>query len=84
MGAKEIFKHPDLRPKLLMLELYDLNLKQFKTTVKEIIEIMSMYGYSAYILRDHALKSFDYDLHANKIYNVFFKSISTTNSITLV
>lgn len=83
-GAQALLTHQKLRPNLLMLELYDLNLKQYATSVNDIVQLMSIYNYAAYYLRNSELIEFEPVLHANKIYNVFFKSISTTNSITLV
>lgn len=77
LGAGNIFKENNLRPKLLMIELFDLNLKQFGTSVKEIVNILMLYKYDSYILQNNELVKFDYSLHANKIYNVFFKEIES-------
>lgn len=75
LGANNIFKEINLRPKLLMIELFDLNLKQFGTSIKEVINIMMLHKYNPYILQNTELVKFDYSLHANYIYNVFFKEI---------
>ena len=64
-----------------MFELYDLNLKQYATSVNDIVQLMNEYGYSAYYLSNNELFQFDPVLHANKIYNVFFKSIATVTSM---
>ena len=80
-GAHALLTHPVLRPYLLMFELYDLNLKQYATSVNDIVQLMNEYGYSAYYLSNNELFQFDPVLHANKIYNVFFKSIATVTSM---
>ncbi len=80
-GAQALLTHQKLRPNLLMLELYDLNLKQYATSVNDIVQLMNEYGYSAYYLSNNELFQFDPVLHANKIYNVFFKSIATVTSM---
>ncbi len=83
-GAHALLTHQVLRPHLLMLELYDLNLKQYATSVNDIVQFMYSYKYEAYYLRDKELFKFDPVLHANKIYNVFFKSTATANSMKLI
>jgi len=83
-GAHALLTHQVLRPHLLMLELYDLNLKQYATSVNDIVQFLNEYGYSAYFLRNNELFQFDPVLHANKIYNVFFKSIVTATSMKLL
>ncbi|HMS27511.1 MAG TPA: FkbM family methyltransferase [Burkholderiaceae bacterium] len=83
-GAHAILTEHKLRPKILMIELYDLNLKQYDTSVKDIVQFMSGHDYAAYYLHGSNLLEFDPLLHANKIYNVFFKSITSANSTRIV
>lgn len=83
-GAHTLLTHQVLRPHLLMLELYDFNLKQYATSVNDIVQFLNEYGYSAYYLRNKELFQFDPVMHANKIYNVFFKSIATATSMKLL
>ncbi len=74
LGASGLFYSHTLRPKLMMIELYDPNLSAFKTSIKEIIELMQLNQYKPYVLMDGALISYDHEAHANKVYNIFFRS----------
>ena len=72
-GASGLFSSPALRPKLMMIELYDANLNAFKTSIKEIIDLLQLNHYKPHVLIEGALISFEYEEHANKLYNIFFK-----------
>jgi len=78
LGASNILSNSLLRPKLIMIELFDLNLKAFKTSIKEIVDLMILNKYQPSILENGNLVQFNYQIHANKIYNIFFKNIEKT------
>ena len=70
-GANAAF-HNNLKPKLMMIELFDKNLIAFNTSVKEAVIFVEKLGYKALILSEDKLVAFDNDVHANKNYNIFF------------
>jgi len=74
-GASHIFSTPLLRPEFLMIELCDINLKAFKTSIKEIVDLMITKEYKPFVLHKKELIEFDYKIHANKFENVFFENI---------
>jgi FkbM family methyltransferase len=74
-GASCILSDSLLRPKLIMMELLDLNLKAFKASVREIIDLMALKNYQPFVIQNNKLISFNYEAHANKIENIFFKNI---------
>jgi FkbM family methyltransferase len=78
LGASNILSNSLLRPKLMMIELFDLNLKAFKTSVKEVVDLMTLNKYQPFVLENGNLVSFNYQIHANNTYNVFFKNIEKT------
>lgn len=71
-GASSIFSTPLLRPKCMMIELCDINLKAFQTSIKEIIALMIAKDYQAFVFNNNKLEEFNYKTHANKYYNIFF------------
>lgn len=71
-GASTIFSTPSLRPKCMMIELCDINLKAFQTSIKEIVALIIAKDYQAFVINDNKLEAFDYKIHANKYYNIFF------------
>ncbi len=71
-GADTIFSTLSLRPKCMMVELCDINLKAFKTSVKEIIDLMVKKDYQPFIIVDNKPEEFNYKSHVNKYYNIFF------------
>jgi FkbM family methyltransferase len=71
-GATELFQDTARRPRLVMLELYDPNLRPFGTSVAEILEKMSAWGYSPKVA-DHNGELLPFGAsHLNRICNVFF------------
>lgn len=70
-GASAVF-HNNVKPKLMMIELYDKNLVAFNTSVKEIVIFVEKLGYSTHILIGDKLETYNNEIHANKIYNIFF------------
>jgi FkbM family methyltransferase len=75
LGASYILSNSLLRPKLMMVELLDVNLKAFKTSVKEIVALMVLNKYQPFIIENKRLISFNYEAHANKVENIFFRNI---------
>ena len=74
LGASEILSGATLRPKLMMIELFDANLTAFKTSVKEIVDLLCSKEYQPFVLENDELIPFKYEAHANKFYNIFFKN----------
>lgn len=72
-GFINIINDPNLRPKLMMIELYDINLSAFKTSVYEIVDILLSTGYKPYVLVNKKLIDFKKEIHSNLYQNVFFK-----------
>jgi hypothetical protein len=73
-GAVNILSDFILRPKLMMVELYDVNLKAFKTTKKEIIDILRSKNYLPFVLDNGILVGFNPLIHGDKFQNIFFKN----------
>lgn len=71
-GASNVLCTPSLRPKLMMIELCDINLKAFKTSVKEVVDLMINYKYQPFVVKNNKLVTFDFKAHANKFDNIFF------------
>lgn len=73
MGAKNTLTDPNKRPRLVMIELYDLNLKGFNTSRVEIIRKMKEYGYSPFVISNNfKLVELNESKHS-KYYNVIFQ-----------
>lgn len=70
-GATRLLSDPDRRPRLIMLELFDENLRPFGTSVAGIVERMNDLGYQPRVLRDGSLTPYRPEM-ANVIPNVFF------------
>lgn len=73
-GLSNILNNPSLRPKFMMIELCDINLTAFKTSVEEMVNLMSKNQYEPFIIKDNELINFNYNIHANKFDNIFFSS----------
>jgi len=68
-GAKNILEK--IKPKILLIELYDLNLNVYNESVESIVKFLRKYNYLPYKLEKDKLTSFlkeDY----NDIHNVYF------------
>jgi FkbM family methyltransferase len=74
-GATEVFSNKGTRPKMMMVELSDRNLRAFDTSVKEILDILNGINYKPYVLKNNQLIDFIYEEHANYIENVFFRDL---------
>lgn len=71
-GAEAIFSEKKISPRMVMIELYDQNLRMFGTSIDEIVSLMNSYGYSPNVIIDGIKKEFLRD-HHNIYYNVFFE-----------
>ena len=70
-GAEGLLAHPERRPRLVMLELYEPMLRQFGHTIAEVAALMRKYEYEAFVFVEGELVQFA-ELHYNKFYNVLF------------
>jgi FkbM family methyltransferase len=72
-GAALLLKNNKVKPRIILLELYDLNLAAFNTSVKRIMEKMISFGYSAYVIRhgNDELIPYEYEKHKT-FYNIIF------------
>jgi FkbM family methyltransferase len=71
-GASSVFGSAAVRPRLVLIELYNQNLQVFGTSIDEVTARMTDLGYRPYILIDGAEVAFE-RAHHNHFYNVFFK-----------
>jgi FkbM family methyltransferase len=74
-GAAGIFGAKN-RPRLVLIELYNQNLRAFGTSIDEVCAWMTERGYRAYVLVDGAPVAFASE-HHDRLYNVFFVLKST-------
>ncbi len=70
-GATKLLSDKDRRPRLVLLELYEPNLKPFGTNVETIVNQMIAVGYTAKVHNGKELIPFDLSM-SNKFYNVIF------------
>lgn len=71
-GAKNIFHDSLIRPRLVLMELFDQNFVQFKTSISEVVDYLKQLGYKPFVLENEVKTDFELR-HYNKIYNVFFE-----------
>ena len=71
-GARNIFVDHSMQPRLILMELFDQNFKQFKTSITEIVQLLGGYGYKPFFIEDGRKEEF-MPLHHNFVYNVFFE-----------
>lgn len=71
-GAAEIFDINQMKPRLILMELYDQNFERFSTSIAEVVSQMKSFGYSPYFLKNATKIDFHSNNH-NIIYNVFFE-----------
>ena len=60
-GAEGVLKDPSRRPRMVLLELFDENLKPFELTVESVVDHMKDLGYSANVVPHggQSLRPFD-------------------------
>lgn len=73
LGASGLLGNPQVRPRLIMMELNDVNFKPYNTSTGELVDMLSDYQYRAYCF-DHkgVRRPFVPELY-NKVNNVFFE-----------
>jgi FkbM family methyltransferase len=74
-GADALFDDPVHRPRLVLIELYNQNLRAFGTSIDEVCAWIVGRGYHAYVLVDGAPVAFAPE-HHDRLYNVFFAPLS--------
>jgi FkbM family methyltransferase len=70
-GATEVLSDPKRRPHLVMLELFEPMLQQFGSTLAQVEELMSGYGYRPFVLIEERLVPFTTS-HHDRFYNILF------------
>jgi FkbM family methyltransferase len=71
-GAKGLFGDLHRRPRIVMLELVDINLRPFGTSVASIVEQMVSHGYKPMVLQNGKFLSPYTPNMANRYPNIFF------------
>ena len=71
-GGEKIFGNSSVAPRLVLMELYDQNLKVFGSSIEKVLEMMGNYGYTAFTLIKGTKVVFKKKYY-NKHYNVFFE-----------
>jgi FkbM family methyltransferase len=71
-GSKSLLSDPERRPKLVLMELFDANLKPFDTCASAIIGTMRGFGYTPYFVDDAAQLVPFVEEALGTLYNVFF------------
>jgi len=70
-GSLETLSKKELKPKMCLMELYDLNFIHYHTSIDEIVKFLNSYGYNAFIISKKRLIPFTKE-HYNIFDNVFF------------
>lgn len=71
-GGRELFVNMSMRPRLLVLELFDSNLEKFEADVDAVLMRMKNWGYVAKVA-NHTGELIPYDgVMKNRICNIFF------------
>ncbi len=78
-GAEAILTDPNKRPRVVLIELYDLNLKGFGASRNEIINIMRNYGYSPFVISKNSELVELNELNHSRHYNVIFQPTTPLN-----
>ncbi len=71
-GARGLLSDAQRRPRLVLIELFDQNLKPFGTSITRIVEFMSRLGYCGLVLENGQTRRL-MPRHYNRIYNAFFE-----------
>ena len=70
-GASGCFADKNLRPRLIMMELYEPMLRLYNTSIDAVVSHLGSFDYAPYIASDGRVLSFEKQ-HHNRFYNVFF------------
>jgi FkbM family methyltransferase len=75
-GGRDLLRNASARPRVILMELYDPNLKPYDTSVTAVIQAMCEFGYSPFIVnrRDDPLPFMP--CHHNIHQNIFFMAQS--------
>jgi FkbM family methyltransferase len=71
-GGREFLSNRRIRPRLVLMELFDENLAIFNTSIAKVLKVMQDLEYNAFVIEGNRR----YEYHPgyyNKIYNVFFE-----------
>src|SRR3546814_14910725 len=61
-GASNIFSDSRFSPRMVMIELYDQNLRMFDTSIGDIVSIMSFYGYKDSVIANGKKRIFEEEI----------------------
>lgn len=71
-GARNLLSNQNIRPRLVMMELFDENFAIFNTSIAKVVKVMKDFEYSAFVVEGNQRYEYHPGYH-NKIYNVFFE-----------
>lgn len=71
-GARNIFLNVEMRPRLVLLELYDGHFEKFNTSIENLVKTMCEFGYVGFVFENGLKTKFELR-HYNKMCNVFFE-----------
>lgn len=78
-GMKEVLADPKKQPRLMMIELYSDHLKKYSSSIEDICDFLSCYGYAPHFLgnaKQNKLIPFTKKQY-DDIYNVFFVPVDS-------
>jgi len=82
-GGASVLSNPETQPRLIMLELQDINFKMYGTSVEKVVKLMGEFGYSPFFVgEDGIIYPFERESY-NVICNVFFKGRFQVPSATV-
>jgi FkbM family methyltransferase len=73
LGSEKLLCDPVKRPRLIMLELYDLNLRVFNTSIDQVLARMGTRGYCPKIANYEGMLIPFHHSMKNRICNIFFE-----------
>ena len=71
-GASQLLSDPSRRPRLILMELFDQNLRPFGAEIGEITTALGLNGYKPFVMSEGRAIEYTPTLY-NRFYNVFFK-----------
>jgi FkbM family methyltransferase len=79
-GARSVLAHHKTQPRLIIMELQDMNLKAYGSSINEIIMLMREFGYSSFYIDEELRAQPFLSINYNVVCNVFF-SINEKSSV---
>jgi FkbM family methyltransferase len=70
-GASGCLEDGQLRPKILMVELYEPMLRRYSTNIDDVVSCLRDFGYTPFIAHRRRVMPFEKE-HHNRFWNVFF------------